>query len=131
VEALLEDMSVLPAVEPLAPMLEPEPVVEPELPDVVPLAPIEELEPLPDVVPDVLPAAVLPVAGVPVVPIGVVWLLCWPAPLAGSVALGFGGVLCAMAEPMARAAAPASRPLSVDEVMKVDSLNDDVLKAPA
>jgi hypothetical protein len=129
VDASLDDMSVLPDVEPLAPMLEPEPIVEPELPDVLPLAPIEELEPLPDVVPDdmpeVLPAAVLPPAGVPVEPIGVSCVLRWPAPLAALGALGSGGLLWAMAEPMARAATPASRPLSVDEIMKVDSLSGD------
>jgi hypothetical protein len=120
-------MSLLRDVDPLAPMLEPEPVVEPEpiveleLPEVVPLAPMPELEPLPDVpldvVPDVAPA-VPPPAGVPVAPIGVSWLLCWPAPRAGSAAVGLGGVLCAMAAPeMATAARPASRPLRVDEAI--------------
>jgi hypothetical protein len=36
--------------------------------------------------PDVLPF------GVPVLPMGVVCELCWPAPTAGSFELGFGGV---------------------------------------
>jgi hypothetical protein len=35
---------------------------------------------------------VLPVFGVPVLPMGVVCELCWPAPTAGSFELGFGGV---------------------------------------
>jgi hypothetical protein len=55
---------------------------------VVPLAPIVLL---PVLLP-VLPAAVLPPAGVPVVPMGVVLVLCWPAPTAGSFTAGLGGL---------------------------------------
>jgi hypothetical protein len=40
-----------------------------------------------------VPEAVLPSAGVPVLPMGVVWELCCPAPVAGSLAAGLGGVL--------------------------------------
>jgi hypothetical protein len=104
----------------------------------VPLAPIVlddelgELEPavvlvsvlvLPEalgvlVLPLVLPAAVLPPEGVPVVPIGVVWVLCWPAPTAGSLAAGLGGVLWAnAAAATVRAARPAKAPLRVDAIM--------------
>lgn len=72
-----------------------------------------------------LPAAGLspvlaPVLGVPVLPMGVDWLLCWPAPAAGSLEVVSGGVLCAIAEPAsAMAAKPASTPLrGVDAVME-------------
>ncbi len=72
------------------------------LPLVLPLAPM-----LP-----VAPEGVPLFAGVPVLPIGVVCVLCWPAPTAGSLAAAFGGLLCAIAEPaMAMAARPASTPL--------------------
>src|SRR4051812_4532296 len=58
-------------------------------------------------------AAPAPPPGVPVVPIGVFWLLRWPAPTAGSVA-GFGGVPWAMARLTVAAATAAARILSED-----------------
>ena len=67
---------------------------------VAPLAPMLPVEP--EDVP-------LLFAGVPVLPIGVACVLRWPAPSAGSFEPGFGGLLCANAEPaMAMAAKPAS-----------------------
>jgi hypothetical protein len=70
--SVLVDSVVVVVVEPLAPIVLPLPVV-PEL-----------------VLVSVL---VLPVAGgVPVAPIGVDWVLCWPAPVAASLD-GLGGVL--------------------------------------
>ncbi|AEG93867.1 hypothetical protein [Ramlibacter tataouinensis] len=126
--------------EPEAPMVEPdeplvlgealldEPLVlgealdEPVLP-VEPLAPMVLLEPeLPE--PMVLPLELpLWADGVPVVPMGVPWLLCWPAAVPvpeAPVLLVLGGVPCAMAVPtMATAATPASRPFSwVDAVIR-------------
>ena len=77
-------------------------------------APLVELpeEPL------VVPAAELAPPGVPVLPMGVCWLLCWPAPVAGSLAAGLGGELWAMAAPLiATAATPASTPLNMDAVI--------------
>src|SRR4051794_27658288 len=56
-------------------------------------------------VPAVEPA---PLPGVPVVPMGVFWVLRWPAPTAGSVA-GRGGVPCANARLKVAAAATAAR----------------------
>jgi hypothetical protein len=84
--------SVLPAL--LAPVVE----LEPAVPEPEPLAPMVALEP---------PA----LFGVPVAPIGVDWELCWPAPTAGSLAAGSGGVLWAIAAPAMVNAAAASRPL--------------------
>jgi hypothetical protein len=121
----LEAVVVSVLVEPLAPML-PEPLV----PELVPLAPMVEPEPLvpPAVLPvvllppEVVPAAVPLLVGVPVAPIGVCCVLRWPAPTAGSLAAGLGGVLCAMAVlVMATAATPASRLLSVMDAVMVDS----------
>jgi hypothetical protein len=77
---------------------------------------------------ELLPAAVLGalllsvvvlllLPGVPVLPIGVVWVLCWPAPVAGSLEVVVGGVLWAIAAPaIATAAKPASMPL-IDAVI--------------
>jgi hypothetical protein len=64
-------------------------VEDPLAPIVLPLVLVSVLEP---------PAAVLGVVllvppGVPVLPIGVVCVLCWPAPVAGSFAVVLGGVL--------------------------------------
>jgi hypothetical protein len=68
-------------------------LLEPE--GVVPLAVVElePVEPLPVAAAPlpVVAAAPLPV-GVPVAPMGVDWVLCWPAPTAGSLAAGLGGV---------------------------------------
>lgn len=52
-------------------------------------------------------------AGVPVIPIGVFWLLCWPAPVAGFAAAALGGLLCAIAIPAAAIAATATKLLKV------------------
>ncbi|MCM2252501.1 MAG: hypothetical protein NDJ19_09105 [Ramlibacter sp.] len=84
-------------------------VEDPLAPIVVPLALVSVLE---------LPAAVLgalvPAPGVPVLPMGVVCVLCWPAPVAGSFDVVVGGVLCAMAAlAMATVARLASKPLIV------------------
>jgi hypothetical protein len=117
---------VLVSVLVLPPAVAPEPVV-PELPAVVPpLVPelpaaVPLVPELPGVVPE-LPAAVpeVPLApGVPVEPIGVDCVLCWPAPVAGSGVPEAGGVLCASAVPaIATAAMPASTPLNgVDAVI--------------
>lgn len=91
-----------------------------ELGDVVVV--VEELPaPMVPVLPADEPEAAL---GVPVALIGAPWLLVWPAPVAGSAAVGFGGVLCAMATlAMATVAALASRPLrSLDVCISEDSL---------
>jgi hypothetical protein len=99
--------SVAIVVEPaVAPAVEPE-LIEPEVAP-VPAAVEPALEPAAE------PCAAAPVLpGVPVVPIGVFWVLCWPAPTAGSVA-GAGGVLCADAIPNEAAAMAAARILSED-----------------
>jgi hypothetical protein len=101
--------------EPLLAMLEP--------PELEPVMPAEELEPVvPDeaaleaeVPPLVEPWAVAPPVppGVPVVPIGVFWVLCWPAPTAGLVA-GRGGVPWAKAMLKLAAATAAIRNLEED-----------------
>ena len=94
-----DELDVLPE-----PMLLPEelPVPEPMvlvLPLLLPV--LAELPALPDMPP--LPE------GVPVLPIGVVWELCWPAPCAGLGLAGWGGLLCATAVPTtATVAKPAS-----------------------
>jgi hypothetical protein len=80
-------------------LMEPEAPVLPALP-AVPAAP----EPC---------AAAPEPPGVPVVPIGVFWVLRWPAPVAGSV-LVVGGVVCAKASPTEAAAMVAARILRVD-----------------
>jgi hypothetical protein len=87
-----------PVPELLAPVVEPDPPVAEPLADPDPLAPMVALEPL-------------ALFGVPVAPIGVDWVLCWPAPTAGSLAAGLGGVLCATEAPATVMAAAASRPL--------------------
>src|SRR6185369_5343458 len=95
---------------------------------VAPLAPIvlleldvsaAVLEPLLLGVEPPVPALVPELFGVPVLPMGVAWVLCCPAPAAGSLAAELGGVLWAMAEAaMPAAAMPASRPLKrVDAVI--------------
>jgi hypothetical protein len=118
--------------------------VVPLVPGLAGLAPIAPLDPeLPAAAPDVpldpeLPGAVLgvplvpglaepapvvpgvPLApGVPVEPMGVDCVLCWPAPVAGFFESDVGGVLCASAVPaIATAARPASTPLNgVDAVI--------------
>lgn len=124
----LEDEEVLaPGELPDAPIVLPESELELELlldglvaaevePDVLPPdAPIveEELPVLP-----LLMAAPVPsfLAGVPVAPMGVSWVLRWPAPMAGSAACGFGGVLWAAAVPTkATVATAASRAVKVGE----------------
>jgi hypothetical protein len=99
-----------PEPEPVAIVLPPElepvvaPALEPELiaPDDVPV--------LPAVEPAVEPcAAAPPPPGVPVVPIGVFWVLRWPAPVAGLAELGFGGALWAKAMLTVAAAMAAAR----------------------
>jgi hypothetical protein len=56
-----------------------------------------------------LPCAVAPAPpGVPVVPMGVFWLLRWPAPWAGLVTEGFGGVPWAKARATVAVARPAT-----------------------
>jgi acetyl-CoA acetyltransferase len=65
---------------------------------------------------------------VPVVPIGVLWVLRWPAPTAGSVA-GAGGVVCAKARPTVAAAMAAARSLRVltlDEYMGARPISDPI-----
>ncbi|HXE50835.1 MAG TPA: hypothetical protein VN663_20840 [Ramlibacter sp.] len=65
---------------------------------------------------ELLPLAAAGVLDVPLSPIGVDCVLCWPALVAGSLEV-LGGVLCAIAA-MATAAKPASRPLNgVDAVI--------------
>ena len=79
-------------------------LVLPEVPE-VPAAPMLVL-----VEPE--PAVGMPPVGVPVVPIGVCCVLCWPAPTGALMIAGFGGLPWAMAVPRrAKAATPASRPL--------------------
>lgn len=73
--------------------------VDDAVPVVVVLEPVIGVVALPVVLPVVLPP------GVPVVPIGVDWVLCWPAPTAGSLIAAFGGVPCANAEPAMTTAA--------------------------
>jgi hypothetical protein len=105
--------------EPLAPIVELLPVV-PEAVLELPVEPVVLELPVAAVLPPVLPVvAPAPVVGVPVLPIGVVCVLCWPAPVAGSFTAGLGGVACAKALPaMATAARPASSPFNwVDAVM--------------
>lgn len=104
---------------PLAPIVLPLPALPPAvllLPAVLPeavLSVVLPLMPLPE------PAAVLPPAGVPVLPMGVSWVLRWPAPMGALGEVGFGGVLCANAAPaIAKAARPANRPLKgIDAVI--------------
>lgn len=101
-------------------MVLPEPEVEPLVlgmdaePDVLPVEPEAPMLLLDPVVPDEpLVAAAEPPAGVPVVPIGVSWVLRWPAPIGALAELGLGGVDWAKAVPTkATVARPASRPLS-------------------
>lgn len=84
----------------VAPIVE-EPVLLPDVvpefmpevvPEVVPVLPIEllEVEPVIGVVLDCV--AVPEPAGVPVVPMGVDWVLCWPAPLGAFLTSVLGGV---------------------------------------
>jgi hypothetical protein len=94
--------------------------LEPEL--MVP----DEAAPEAEVLPEVEPCAaapLVPLPGVPVVPIGVFCVLRWPAPTAGSVA-GFGGVPCANARLKVAAAMAAVTSLSdmVDSLICFDLL---------
>jgi hypothetical protein len=113
---MVDSVVVVVVVDPLAPNVLPLLVVVSvvALPVPVPLA--VPVLPIVPVLPAV-PASVLP--GVPVLPMGVVWVLCWPAPVAGSLEDVVGGVLCAMAAPaMATVARPASKLLiGVDAVI--------------
>ena len=104
-----------------------EPIVLPELDPVVPLAigaleargvPMVDDDPVVDGDRDGC-AVPLPV-GVPVSPIGVPWVLCWPAPTGALLTAGFGGFPWAKAVPIsATVATPASRALNCfDAVME-------------
>lgn len=120
VSVLLEPMV------PLAPLVLVSGVVEPMVPldplvlvsgvvePIVPLAPLVlvsgVVEPPAPIVPVLLEPAAASELGVPVVPWGVSWVLCWPAPSAGLATFGFGGVPWATASPMLAAVTPASRP---------------------
>jgi len=77
----------------------------------------EEVEPA--VLPVAIEPLVLPVAdappGVPVAPMGVLWVLVWPAPTAG-LAAGVGGALWAKASEAASTAEAATRVLVVADI---------------
>jgi hypothetical protein len=99
------------SVEGVAVALAPE-LMDPDAP-VLP-AVLGVLAALPAVLPAEEPCAAAPEpAGVPVVPIGVFWVLRWPA-AAGSVEVVGGVVVCAKARLTVAAAMAAARILRVD-----------------
>jgi hypothetical protein len=114
------DALALVSVEPLAPMLVPEVLPVPDDDAVLP-----EVEPL-----VLAPALAEPPAGVPVAPIGVFCELRWPAPTAGSLAAGFGGVLWARAAPASVRAAAVAR-MFFRAVMECFSCGYVVAESPA
>ena len=135
------------------PMVLPEPVLEPVLPLAEGVVALDEDDEPPEVAeppePLVLPEPALgeapivdelpelvaapPPAGVPVVPIGVFWVLRWPAPVAASLfGVAVGGVLWATAVPTtATAARPASRDLRYMRILLFDWVDKSPAKLPA
>lgn len=115
-------LAMEPPPELVAPALEPE-FIEPEAPvlPAVVAAALPAVEPVAAAPPEVVPpvaAPAVPPPGVPVVPIGVPWVLRWPAPTAGSVA-GRGGVPWAIARLTVAAATVAAA-----MILKVDIVQD-------